>query len=116
MSAADIIRGTTPTVTCTTEKIDFTAFRCYLAGGRGMCQGRLSAAYFVAEDEQMDKRTDGGTSVIACTLTQTQTLAMAPGRDVLQLRAVDADGTAVATYAVAVTVADVTQKGEVSYD
>jgi hypothetical protein len=111
MAEADIIRGTTPTITVTSEDLDFTAYTCFLSAGRMASDPVLYSAYFTADDSQMTKTTSDGTSVIACTLTQEQTLEMRPGDCILQLRAVDSGGTAVASYAVPIEVADVTQRG-----
>lgn len=112
---AYLIRGTTPTITVTSEDIDFSDYKCFLSGGRRASGEVLYDAFFTVDDTAMTKTESGGSYILGCTLTQENTLAMRPGDGILQLRAIDAGGTAIACYAVPVIVADVAQRGEISY-
>ena len=103
---ASITRGTTPTVTCTVG-MDLTDYSCYLSIGK-----KAKSPWMTADNEQMEFGVSEGTSTLAFTLTQAQTLACKAGPAQIQLRVVK-DGVAIASDMAPITIDDIIKDGEI---
>jgi len=99
-------RGTTPTLTLTVDAdlLGWTMYVALRAGGETL----------VLEGERLDASagTEEGTTDIALTLTQAETLAMSSGPCEVQLRAAR-NGSAVATDIARIDVGRIIQDGEI---
>lgn len=99
-------RGTTPTITITTD-VDLTPYGTVIltirdSGGRQIDIER--------EDLQITQ------TEVKTVLTQQQTLGMAPGGVQLQIRAVNADGVAIASNIMNTLAEAILKDGEISGD
>lgn len=102
-------RGTTPRVTVTAP-IDLTPMTVYLTFKQGSAEATLTNADFEAF-----AYADGKTTISA-SLTQEQTLAFEAGERVrVQVRAVQADGTAIASNIASVRVDGLLHDGEIAF-
>ncbi len=98
-------RGTTPRVTVTAP-IDLTAMSVFLTFGQGPVEVTLTNGDFETFDY-----TDGKTTITA-SLTQAQTLGFEAGQRVrVQVRAVDADGYALASTIASAPVGAIIREG-----
>lgn len=103
-----MIRGTTPALTLTVP-VDLTGQQCELTIRQGQTRVVLTGDRLTVSA--------GENSVIACRLTQVETLGFAAGEPVLvQLRWISADGIASATYTTKLSVLEIQRNGVIAYE
>lgn len=111
MDIPTIYRGTTPSIALNVRGVDFSDRQVWPIVVVTLGQGPLRID-FERSDLDIAKSYDGCTVTLA--LTQAQTLALGAIRPVLvQIRAKDADGHAIATEITSAAVEDVVKDGEI---
>lgn len=105
MTKAGITRGTTPTITVRVP-MNLEGWTYLLS------IGKARKPYVTVDNSQMVARY-GEESVLACTLTQKQTLSCKAGKALVQLRLIDGD-TAVASDMGEVEIFDIVKDGVIS--